>query len=316
MDGNVGLPLAFAAGVLSFLSPCILPLIPSYLSLVGGVSVQELGEKAGNRPVVFLRTVLFVLGFSVIFIALGVLFSGALGLFSGATRLINIVAGSVVILLGLNFIFEFVKLLSYEKRVQIRPAGRSFGALLMGMAFGAGWTPCVGPILASILFLAGSSGRTLQGTLLLAAYSLGLGLPFILAGVFFSRFMAQRQRLRSHSGALKTASGAFLVFIGLLILVGRLSRFNIFLSRLSTGLLAWEAASPWQVRLLFAGLLLIPALLAGISYWRTVYRAGTLRLLPGRLLLSLLFLALAACTMAGVLKPTGLLSYWFTFQGI
>jgi cytochrome c-type biogenesis protein len=317
MSGNINFVIAFAAGVLSFLSPCVLPLIPSYLSLVGGVSVQELGDKRRLRSRVFRRTVLFVLGFSTVFILLGVLFSSTGGFLTGATQIVNIVAGSLVILLGLNFVFNFWKFLNFEKRLHMRssPTG-SAGALLLGMAFGAGWTPCVGPILASILFLAGSSGQILQGTLLLAVYSLGLGLPFVLAGLFFSQFLKQRERMKGHFDTLRIVSGVFLVFIGLLIALGRLQRFNIFLFRLAGGLQGWNASSPWQVRLVFTAIFLVPAVLIGISYFREARTTNRFPLLPGRAAFFLLFLALAAVTVAGVLNPTGLFTFWFTYQGI
>ncbi len=315
MSSNINMAIAFAAGILSFLSPCVLPLIPSYLSLIGGVSVQELGER--QRSKVFLRTLLFVLGFSVVFIALGVLFSGTGGFFTGATQTVNIVAGTLVIILGLNFIFNFWKFLNFEKRMHMRSSPTGWlGALLLGMAFGAGWTPCVGPILASILFLAGSSAGVLQGTALLAVYSLGLGLPFVLAGLFFSQFLGARERMKRHFDTLRILSGAFLVFIGLLIALGRLQRFNIFLFRLAGWLDTWNAANPWQVRLSFTAVFLVPAILLGVSYLRRVRSAGRLVLLPGRAAFLLLFLALAVMTASGVLDPTGFFTFWFTFQGI
>jgi cytochrome c-type biogenesis protein len=300
---------------LSFLSPCILPLIPSYLSLIGGVSVQELGER--SRSKVFLRTLLFVLGFSAVFIALGVLFSGTGGFFTGATQIVNIVAGTLVILLGLNFIFNFWKFLNFEKRMHIRSSPSGWlGALLLGMAFGAGWTPCVGPILASILFLAGSNARVLHGTLLLAVYSFGLGLPFLLAGLFFSQFLGARERMKRHFNTLRIISGAFLVFIGLLIALGRLQRFNIFLFRLAGWLEKWNTVNPGQVRLGFTLLFLIPAVLVGASYLRRARSERRFPLLPGRAAFLLLFLALAAVTATGVLDPTGFFTFWFTYQGI
>jgi cytochrome c-type biogenesis protein len=315
MPTNINVLIAFAAGVLSFLSPCVLPLIPSYLSLIGGVSVQELGERRRSR--VFLRTLLFVLGFSIVFIALGVLFSGTGGFLTSATQILNIVAGALVILLGLNFIFNFWRFLNFEKRLHMRssPTG-GLGALLLGMAFGAGWTPCVGPILASILFLAGSSGGIVQGTLLLAVYSLGLGVPFVLAGLFFSQFLGARERMKRHFETLRIISGVFLVLIGLLIALGRLQRFNIFLFRLAGWLESWNAASPWQVRLGFTILFLLPAILLGVSYLKRSRAEGRIPLLPGRAVFMLLFLALAVVTAVGVLDPTGFFTFWFTYQGI
>ncbi len=314
---NIGVFIAFAAGVLSFLSPCILPLIPSYLSMIGGLSVQELGEAGRRRSKVFLRTLLFVSGFSIVFILLGVLFSGTGGFLTGASRIVNIVAGSLVIVLGLNFIFNFWKFLNFEKKLHLdRSPSGSLGALLIGMAFGAGWTPCVGPILASILFLAGSSGRIVRGTMLLAVYSLGLGLPFILAGLFFSQFLKQRERIKAHFQTLRIVSGAFLVLIGLLIALGRLQRFNILMFRIAGALETWSRANPWQVRLTFAVIFMIPVVWTGLSYFRKVRRDGGFRLLPGRIIFSLLFLTLAVITLSGVIDPTGFFTFWFTYQGI
>ena len=317
MTENLNVLIAFSAGVLSFLSPCILPLIPSYLSLVGGVSYEELAEPKGGKMRVFLRTLLFVVGFSMVFILLGILFSSTGGFLTGISRVLNLVAGSLVILLGLNFIFNFLKFLTAERRVHLagRPGG-SLGAILLGMAFGAGWTPCVGPILASILFLAGSTGRILHGSLLLGAYSLGLGLPFLLAGLFFSQFLRGRDRLKAHFRALRVAGGVFLVLIGLLILVGRLQRFNIFLFRVSAALESWQQQSPEQARLIFAALFALPAAVLIASIIRTLRAEGRVRILPGRSLFAVLLMLLALLTLAAVVEPAGLLSLWFTFQGI
>jgi cytochrome c-type biogenesis protein len=323
MNPNLNLFIAFLAGVLSFLSPCVLPLIPSYLSLIGGGSFGEQRQgRAGARLPVLLRTLLFVAGFSVVFVALGVVFSGAGGFLRGASRAVGLVAGGLVILLGLNFIFNFWKFLSYEKKVHLRQPPRGFwGSLALGMAFGAGWTPCVGPILASILFLAGSGGQVLQGTALLAVYSLGLGLPFILAGLFFSQFMRQKDRLKTSFRGLRIASGAFLVLIGALIMLGRLQRMNVALYRLAQGLASWQQANPDPVRLLFALVLAVPgALLAAFSL-RELLRSRPAR--PARPrrqavrgAFALAFLLLAGLTLGGVINPAGLLTFWLSYQGI
>lgn len=328
MAQNLNLLLAFLAGLLSFLSPCVLPLIPSYLSLIGGAAFDEQRRdgRSGRWPV-FLRTMLFVAGFSVVFIVLGILFSGAGGFLTGASRVVNLVAGGLVVLLGLNFIFNFWKFLNFEKKVHMSSAPRGLlGSLALGMAFGAGWTPCVGPILASILFLAGSGGQVLQGSALLAVYSLGLGLPFLLAGLFFSQFMRQRDRFKAHFRALRIASGSFLVFIGLLILSGRLQRLNITLYRLAAELASWQQAHPGQVRLLFAGLLAVPGLLFLAFFLAELFRPAPAGLRPAGLArrrrimlrpsLALLFLALAGLTFAGTLNPAGFLSFWLAYQGI
>jgi cytochrome c-type biogenesis protein len=320
MTQNLNLLLAFLAGLLSFLSPCVLPLIPSYLSLVGGAAFEEQRRDGPGRWRVFLRTLLFVGGFSVVFIALGVLFSSAGGLLGGVSRVVNLVAGSLVVLLGLNFIFNFWKFLSFEKKVHLGSAPRGLaGSLVLGMAFGAGWTPCVGPILASILFLAGTGGQALEGAALLGLYSLGLGLPFLLAGLFFSQFMRQKERFKAHFRALRIASGSFLVFIGLLILSGRLQRLNIALYRLAASLVSWQQSSPAQVRLLFAAVLALPGLLFLALFLLALFRpAGPARRrqLVLRPCLALLFLVLAGLTLSGALNPAGFLAFWLSYQGI
>ncbi|GHV64291.1 hypothetical protein AGMMS49587_16380 [Spirochaetia bacterium] len=169
--GQLSIFLAFAAGLLSFLSPCVLPIIPSYLCIIGGV-----------RSHLVAGTVSFILGFSAVFIVLSILLSTTLFLLGGISRYITIAAGIIVIILGLNVIFDFLSFLNYEKRFHLnkRPRGIA-GTFLAGAAFGAGWTPCVGPILGSILLLAGQSGKTATAALYLAVYSAGLGLPFLLA---------------------------------------------------------------------------------------------------------------------------------------
>ena len=219
MNGTCPL-VAFAAGLLSFLSPCIIPLIPSYLTFIGGTTFQELSSGSYGRGRVIARTLLFVLGFTLVFTALGIAMSGV-GAFLGRTsRIVSYAAGGLIVLFGLNVIFDFWKLLDTERRLHLqrRPAGW-IGSILVGMAFAAGWTPCVGPILASILFVAGTSASVVRGAFLLLAYSLGLGLPFVVAGLFFGFFMRQVQRLKPWLGAIRIASGLFLVALGILIIL-------------------------------------------------------------------------------------------------
>ncbi|MDR2738225.1 MAG: cytochrome c biogenesis protein CcdA, partial [Treponema sp.] len=194
--------LAFGAGLLSFVSPCVLPLIPSYLAFLGGIGLDRTASSdsapgPAGRPRLVAATASFILGFSAVFIVLSILFSGTFFLLGGAARYINLAAGIIVIVLGLNVIFDFLKFLNYEKRASI--AGRPRGlpqAFLTGVAFGAGWSPCVGPFLGSILLMAGQKGKTGQAVLYLSAYSAGLGLPFLAAAVFFNRFIRGTATLR------------------------------------------------------------------------------------------------------------------------
>ncbi len=320
--------LAFAAGILSFLSPCILPLIPSYLSYIGGVTLAELRDTQGPKSAVVVRTVLFVLGFSVVFIALGVLFSGTGFLFSKASAVINLVAGLVVVLLGLNMVFDFWKFLNIERRVHFsgRPAGY-LGSAAIGMAFGAGWTPCVGPILAGILFLAGNSGSVGLGILFLSAYSLGLGVPFLLASIFFRQVTTQLTRLKRHFGTIRITSGVLLVAVGLLIAFGRLQQFNNTVVSIGVAVQAWHQRAPFTARTVFglASLLLGLLFLVPGTAARLRYRGstdGTDIAPPPRIITPVRGVFLALFSVAALLELTGIVSLegmiyrWLTFQGI
>ena len=331
---NIG--ISFAAGLLSFLSPCILPLIPAYLSLMGGTTLENLKESGSLRRTAFFNTVFFVIGFSLVFIALGVLFSTTFALFSGASRIINIVAGAIIIILGLNFIFDFWKVLNFEKRFHTtrRPTSKP-ASLFFGMAFGAGWSPCIGPILSSILLLAGTSGSLVRGIGLLLVYSLGLGLPFLLTGLFLPAALKQLARLKSHLRTIKVASGVFLVLIGLLVLVGRLQKFNIVLFSFAYRLETWEQSYPLAAQIVFGAFFVVLAGLILLFYVRRVSRdkrlamdafaelAGDEAVAPGPQALRpvrIAFLALlstaAVLSFVGVINFSRLLALWFNFQGI
>ena len=312
--------LALAAGLLSFASPCVLPLVPSYLSYVGGVSIGELREGTTRRIPMLVRTALFVLGFGLVFVVLGILFSGSGLLFAGVTPVINLVAGAIVILLGLNILFDFWGFLQVERRFHTGERPRGYlGSMLVGMAFGAGWTPCIGPILAGILFLAGQSSNIGQGAVLLSAYSLGLGLPFLAAAFFFPQVGAAMQRIRRHLPRIKTASGLFLIGIGLLIALGRFQQLNAALMTWGTGLHRWQSANPVGARLtmslLFALLALLPPLpwlvrrLRGPEATRAVPH-------PALLTLTLLFAALALLQALAVVDLAPLVAAWLTYQGV
>ncbi|MBA7647529.1 hypothetical protein ES703_55301 [subsurface metagenome] len=212
-------------------------------------------------------------GFSLVFMVLGIVLSATFGLAGNLSTIINIVAGLIVILLGINIIFDFWKVLSIEKRFRLKqkPSG-GIGSLLFGMAFGAGWSPCVGPILGSILLLAGTTGKLWQALALLFVYSAGLGLPFLLTGFFFSAAIEQFEKIKPHLNKIRIVSGMFLVFIGLLILLGRLQRINIFLFSMSAGLQNWESADPLGARLVFGLAFLVFCLVVGIFYARRVHK--------------------------------------------
>ena len=213
------------AGLLSFLSPCVLPLIPSYLCIIGG---SPAGEQEGAwKPRLVAAAVSFIAGFSAVFIVLSIVFSVTFSLMGSAARWINWISGTVVIVLGLNIIFNFLAFLNYEKRVHMKGQPRGIlGAFLTGAAFGAGWTPCVGPVLAGVLLLAAQSGGIPRAVLYLACYSAGLGLPFLLASVFFNAFMKASSRLRPRLPLIRKISGALLVAMGVLIITGQYRKLN------------------------------------------------------------------------------------------
>ncbi|TVR02453.1 MAG: cytochrome c biogenesis protein CcdA [Spirochaetaceae bacterium] len=312
--------LAFAAGLLSFASPCVLPLIPSYLSYVGGVSLDELREGATERTAVFVRTALFVLGFSLVFVVLGVLFSGSGMLLAGMGGVINVVAGGVVVLLGINMIFDLWGFLLVERRVHTstRPGGY-VGSVLVGMAFGAGWTPCIGPMLAGILFLAGQSGSLAQGVLLLSVYSLGLGLPFLAAGLFFPQVAAALTRLRSSLGAIKTVAGMVLILIGVLIALGRFQQLNSTLIAAGMGLRRWHDANAAASRWTASAVLLLLSVLPLLPWLLRRRRAGTepkRRASRVAIAVASLMLVLTLLQATGVIELTTVAAMWLTYQGI
>lgn len=222
---------AFVAGLLSFVSPCVLPLIPGYLSYISGVTLDDMqgtgsagaAAVAASRRRVVIASLFFILGFSVVFVALGAAAS-AIGQYimapgTGRLRLLTKVAGAVVIVFGLHTMGVLrIGWLYSEKRVQVEKKPRGvFGAFLVGLAFAFGWTPCIGPILAGILAIAGSQDTVGQGIKLLAVYSLGLGVPFLLTALAINHFFTAFARIRRHYHAIEVVSGLLLVAIGVLI---------------------------------------------------------------------------------------------------
>jgi len=310
---DVSFFVAIGAGLLSFLSPCVLPLIPGYLSFISGAGAEELrsGSKRGG---IFFRTLFFTLGFSAVFVGLGLAFSGGNMFVTGRTnRLVSIIAGSVIVALGLNTIFGFIRILNSEAGVHVRdkPTGAA-GAFVVGMAFGAGWTPCIGPILASILLMAARSGGASRAVLLLSAYSAGLALPFLAAGLFFERLSPLWAWFKRRGGAVRVVSGALLIAIGLSMALGRLTVFNAAAARVGMALKGLVAtrpvvASAWAIGILAA----IGAAIAVVPILRRKRFAAPWRLVT-----------LAAIAVAILLEATGTLSLagaasdWLLFQGL
>ena len=210
---------ALTAGLLSFLSPCVLPLIPSYLTFITGVSFDDLQNTTDKR-----RIRLFILGFSSVFIALGASSSIIGRLFSAYQDWIRIIGGIVMIFFGF-FVAGFFRIgfLQREKRVHLqkRPVG-VLGTIVIGMAFAAGWTPCIGPILGTILLYASSQESTAYGVGLLSMYSLGLAIPFLFASLAFNSFLSYSQKVRKHMRVIMIVSGILLIGFGLLLLTNKI----------------------------------------------------------------------------------------------
>lgn len=211
--------LAFGAGVLSFSSPCCLPLLPGYLSYMSGVSLDDLAER---RARLLIASLLFVAGFALVFTAVGATAS-VLGSLVASNRLVLLrISGVFIIVMGLVTLGVFkIPALYMERRFHIRPTMGPIGALPLGMAFAFGWTPCIGPVLASIYAVAGAEGSVRTGAAMLFVYALGLGLPFVAAGLFFGRGLAAMRWLQRHYTALNIAGGSVLIVMGVLLLTGQ-----------------------------------------------------------------------------------------------
>ena len=237
---NITVATALLAGVLSFVSPCVLPLVPAYISFMTGVSVSGMRTQndAAHRWLAGLHSLFFVLGFSTIFIALGASATFISRALLQHLQILAQIGGGLIIVFGLHYMGIFrISLLNMEARFnpQKKPPGL-LGTYLIGLAFAFGWTPCVGPILAGILAIAGSQESVSQGIALLAVYSAGLGLPFILAGLAINVFFSFFSRIRNYLRQLEMISGGLLVAVGLLIMLGDFNRLSILLLQWFPGL--------------------------------------------------------------------------------
>ena len=220
----IGFLTAFAAGVISFLSPCVLPLVPGYVSFVAGSSLEELRDGVAPRLQSVLLAATFVLGFTVVFVALGASATALGNLLLSYRYELGIVAGVVVLLFGLHMLgITPIRLMDRDARFHLDLAGgRTLSAFVLGLAFGFGWTPCIGPVLGAILTLSASTADVTKGSLLLAVYSLGLGLPFLLAALFTGTLLARLKALGRAGRNLQRVAGGLLVVMGLLMVTGQL----------------------------------------------------------------------------------------------
>lgn len=231
---SVSYGLAFVAGLVSFLSPCVLPVVPSYVTFVTGMTIDELtsGGRHAARARAALHASVFVLGFGLVFVALGATATALGGTLRRALPLLQQIGGVVIAGFGLYLIGVLrlpVLLRARQINLASKPAGLA-GSLLVGIAFGAGWTPCVGPVLASILLYAGLEATMTKGILLLVAYALGLGIPFFVAAVGLNWYLAGARRLHRWLRPIEITSGILMVAVGVLLFTGRFTALSNFLA--------------------------------------------------------------------------------------
>ncbi len=226
---DISAPAAFIAGLLSFLSPCVLPLVPPYLVYLTGETLDEMAENQRTTPAVLLA-LLFVAGFSTVFIALGASASVFGSLIRAYANGLSVLAGVVIIVMGLHFLGLFrLPMLMGTAKLDVLPKAGPWGAYVMGLAFAFGWTPCIGPVLAGILAVAASEDTVYRGAGLLAVYSAGLGIPFVVAAFAVKPFMMFMQRFRSQMRKVEMAMGALLVLTGIGFLTGQMATFAFLL---------------------------------------------------------------------------------------
>jgi len=236
MGFDISVWAAFGAGLLSFLSPCVLPLVPPYLCYLAGVNLEDLtkadgADKRAAARKAMIAALFFVLGFSTVFVALGAGASAIGQLLREYLDILAKVAGVVIIIMGLHFLGVFrIGFLLMEKRYQANTSGATLvGSYVIGLAFAFGWTPCIGPVLASILAVAASEESVAKGAFLLAVYSAGLGVPFLLAAFAINGFLAFMQRFRKHLGTVEKVMGALLVITGVMFITGGMQEVSAWL---------------------------------------------------------------------------------------
>ena len=234
---SLPLPIAaFFAGLISFLSPCVLPLVPGYVSLISGAGIEELKSAEGQlMRRVMVNSIGFILGFSVVFITLGAISTEIGQIAARYKHTLSIVAGVVIIIFGLHLtgIFKIKALYTDARLHGVKGGSTILGAVLIGFAFAFGWTPCLGPILSAILVVASQEDKVVRGIVLLTVYSLGLAVPFLMTSLLMERFLKFYSRFRSHMHALEIASGGLLIALGVLLVIGRFTLISSWLSFLN-----------------------------------------------------------------------------------
>jgi len=226
--------ISFAAGILSFLSPCVLPIVPPYLAYMSGISMNQLSLGKHRLLDTFLPALMFVIGLSTVFLIMGLVASSFGNFFLINQLIMNRISGIVVIIFSIHFLGIFrIKILERDIRFEVRnDIGNAFGAYILGLAFAFGWTPCIGPQLGAILALAASESSVLSGTSLLIIYAIGLGVPFLISAIFISRSLTFMKKIKDHMVIVERAMGILLLIVGILLLTGGFSKISFFLLEL------------------------------------------------------------------------------------
>ena len=240
MDSSIGFAIvtAFFAGILSFLSPCVLPLVPGYISIISGFSLDQLKGKtqdASLKRAVMMSSLMFILGFTISFVTLGATATAVGKLLLTRMPILRNIAGIIMIIFGLHVLGVFrIKALYQDKRMHnLQTSSGMLGALVLGLVFALGWSPCLGPILATILGLASEQETVLRGTFLLFIYSAGLGIPFLMTSLGLNQFLSFYNRFKRHFRALEIVSGILILGVGVLILTDQMTRLNTYFQFLS-----------------------------------------------------------------------------------
>lgn len=240
MEGSLApaIVLAFFAGLISFLSPCVLPLVPGYLSIISGVSLDQLKSDSGNaalRKSVIFSSIMFIIGFSITFVAFGATATVIGQALLAYRRILTRIAGIVIIVFALHLLGIFkIRALYQDKRMHnVRPSRGALGSVVLGLVFAFGWAPCVGPILGSIMGIAMQADTAMTGAFLLAVYSMGLGVPFLMTSFGLNRFLAFYSRFKRHFRALEVVSGILVLGIGVLIITDQMTSMNQYFQFLS-----------------------------------------------------------------------------------
>jgi len=322
---------AFVAGFVSFISPCVLPLLPAYLSFLSGLTVHELSAQKKKTKLLGI-SLMFAAGFTLVFTLMGIVFAGGMSFVGrNESKILSIAAGVVIIFLGLNVLFDFIRVLGTDSRLIQRYAGKERGqvnAFLMGLAFAAGWSPCIGPILASILMMAARNANIAYAALLLVAYSVGFGIPFIASALFFEKLSPLLRFFKQHGNGVRIFSGILLIGFGVAMVLGSVSRISASAAKLGIMLINITTSSPSFSKIIGIGIWLLLALvpLRALLRMHKTAREQALQqdkeprkrrsnLIAASLFLGF-FVVLACLELGEKIKVLEILGKWLTFSGI